>query len=156
MARATKPKTSDQPADQSAPKRRTVQTASGKKVHIYKFRVDVDVAETLTRLAEASDYSIQHMMRLAMDHLIRVWAPHYGIHDYVTSGAKVPPEEMVTDEALQAYEAEYDQAYEPSYTQPYAQSPVQTYQSVPQAATQPYSSEIAPDGIQHDSYTFHW
>ncbi|WP_147628821.1 hypothetical protein [Pelistega indica] len=84
----------------SHPPKTSAKRASRK--HVYKLPLEVEVAQTLSKLSDTSGYPVRVIMRLAIDHLINVWAPHYGIDNAVTTGVKLPPTQLVTERAIQA------------------------------------------------------
>lgn len=48
-------------------------------MHQYKITVERDMADTLAAISKASGISIRDMCRTALAHLIKIYAPHYGV-----------------------------------------------------------------------------
>lgn len=93
--------------------------------HTYKFTVDKPVADTLSKLSEVSGFSIQHLNRIAIAHLIKVYAPHFQLEEWAAPDVRMPPA------ALRSQPARAHAPAQPQQHQP-QQSPFSTPSNPPQ------------------------
>lgn len=61
-----------------------------------KVAMPPEVLDTMRKLSEISGLSQRRLVRYAMDHMIRIFAKHYGLQDYAVFGEKMPPERLTS------------------------------------------------------------
>ena len=123
------------------------------------------VAQTMRELSRLSGMSQRRIMRHAMDHVIKIYALHYGLEEFATFAELMPPEKLTTAHVrqMQAQEAQAQGQVQPQQPQQHQQPQYVPPQHIQQPAHQPMWSSpaqplhpYAPDGIQRDEFTIQW
>ncbi|ETD73092.1 hypothetical protein V757_00355 [Pelistega indica] len=100
--------------------------------HEYKVTVEKEVGNTLSELSEASGFSVRQLTRIALSHLIKIYAPHYGLENWAAPEVRLPPPVLSpnqTQTVVQPYTPQ-PQALPPNQPLPW---------TPPQPAKSPYS-----------------